>query len=67
MLGRLAASHAGVQFRGVEGNLSRNRAKKSPAELDLIRRSVYISAQAHREAMKLVEPGMNEFDPRTSG
>jgi Xaa-Pro aminopeptidase len=66
MLGRLAASHSGVQFRGVEGQLSRIRAKKSPAELDLIRRSVYISAQAHREAMKLVEPGMNEFEVRAA-
>lgn len=66
MLGRLAASRSGVQFRGVEGSLSRIRAKKSPAELDLIRRSVYISAQAHREAMKLVEPGMNEFEVRAA-
>jgi len=64
MLGRLADMHPGVQFRGVEGQLSRVRAKKSPAELDLIRRAVYISAEAHREAMKEVAPGLNEFEIR---
>lgn len=66
VLGRLAASHPDVQFRGVEGHLSRIRALKSPAELDLIRRAVYITAQAHREAMTLVEPGMNEFEVRAA-
>lgn len=66
VLGRLAGSHPDVQFRGVEGHLSRIRATKSPAELDLIRRAVYISAQAHREAMKLVEPGVNEFEVRAA-
>lgn len=66
LLGRLADLHPEVQFRGVEGQLSRVRAKKSPAELDLIRRAVYISAQAHREAMKLVAPGMNEFEIRAA-
>jgi Xaa-Pro aminopeptidase len=40
------------------------RAKKSAAELDRIRRAAYISAVAHREAMRELEPGMNEFEIR---
>jgi Xaa-Pro aminopeptidase len=40
------------------------RGTKSAAELDRIRRAVYISAIAQREAMRELEPGMNEFEIR---
>jgi Xaa-Pro aminopeptidase len=42
--------------------LSRIRATKTVSELDLIRRATLISALAHREAMRSVRPGMNEFE-----
>ncbi|HEX8390774.1 MAG TPA: Xaa-Pro aminopeptidase [Longimicrobium sp.] len=38
------------------------RATKSPAELDMLRRAVLITTLAQREAMRAVEPGMNEFE-----
>jgi Xaa-Pro aminopeptidase len=38
------------------------RARKSPAELARIRRAVDVTVQAHREAMRLIEPGLNEFE-----
>jgi Xaa-Pro aminopeptidase len=38
------------------------RQTKTPAELDMLRRAVYITVLAQREAMRAVEPGMNEFE-----
>jgi Xaa-Pro aminopeptidase len=38
------------------------RQTKTPAELDLLRRAVYITSLAQREAMRATEPGMNEFE-----
>lgn len=38
------------------------RQTKSAAELDLLRRAALITTLAHREAMRAVEPGMNEFE-----
>jgi Xaa-Pro aminopeptidase len=42
--------------------VQRARAFKSAAELDLIRKSVQITTAAHRDAMRLVAPGFNEFE-----
>ena len=42
--------------------LFRIRQTKSPAELDLLRRAIQVTNLAHREAMRAVEPGMNEFE-----
>lgn len=38
------------------------RQNKTPAELDLLRRAIYITTLAHREAARAVESGMNEFE-----
>ncbi|HST60950.1 MAG TPA: aminopeptidase P N-terminal domain-containing protein [Longimicrobium sp.] len=38
------------------------RQTKTPAELDMLRRAVFITTLAHREAARAVEPGMNEFE-----
>jgi Xaa-Pro aminopeptidase len=64
MLGRLIADHANVTVKQGGRVLSALRAKKSPAELDRLRRATYISAEAHRQAMAAAEPGMNEFEIR---
>lgn len=42
--------------------LQRQRAIKSPTERALIRRAVELTVLAHREAMRALEPGMNEFE-----
>lgn len=63
-LGRLAAAHPEVRIQPVAGAVQQIRATKSPAELDRIRRAVYISSHAHREAMRATAPGMNEFEIR---
>jgi Xaa-Pro aminopeptidase len=64
VLGRLRERHPDVQIRTVQGQVRQLRAVKSHAELDRIRRAVHISALAHREAMRALEPGMNEFEIR---
>jgi Xaa-Pro aminopeptidase len=64
VLGRLRAEHPDVQIRSVQRNVRELRGVKSSAELDRIRRAVYISVLAHREAMREVQPGMNEFEIR---
>jgi Xaa-Pro aminopeptidase len=38
------------------------RKTKTPAELDMLRRAIHVTALAQREAMRAVEPGMNEFE-----
>lgn len=48
--------------RDLSGALLRIRAAKSPAELDMLRRAIHITTLAHRQAMRAVEPGMNEFE-----
>lgn len=42
--------------------VDRLRGSKSPAELALIRKAVDITVVAQREAMRAIEPGMNEFE-----
>lgn len=60
VLGRLRP-HGYTQL---QAHIRQLRATKSAAELDRIRRAVYISAIAQREAMRELEPGMNEFEIR---
>ncbi len=61
MLMRLATQH-GVRSVPADETLNRLRGTKSAAERDLIRRAVYITNVAHGEAMRSMEPGMNEFE-----
>ena len=42
--------------------VDRLRGRKSTAELSLIRKAVDITVIAHREAMRVIEPGVNEFE-----
>lgn len=64
VLQRLRRERPAVEVRSVQGHVRTLRGDKSQAELDRIRRAVYISALAHREAMLAVQPGMNEFEIR---
>jgi Xaa-Pro aminopeptidase len=50
------------QIGDASSAVDRLRGRKSAAELELIRKAVAITVTAHREAMRLIEPGMNEFE-----
>ena len=58
----LAAAHPSVKVASANQAVMLLRAKKSAAELDLIRKAVAITVDAQREAMRAMEPGMNEFE-----
>jgi len=58
----VAEEHPGTRTQWLDDSLFAIRAVKSPAELDLLRRSIYITVLAHRQAAMAVEPGMNEFE-----
>jgi Xaa-Pro aminopeptidase len=53
---RFAAAHPSLTMRDAHPYLYQLRAKKSPAELALIRRAAEISAEGHKAAMRLPSP-----------
>lgn len=57
----LAARVPGLAVRDAHPLLNRLRARKSPAELALLRRAAAISSEGHRAAMALPSPG-HEYD-----
>ena len=59
---QIAARNSGIRIAGLSAELTRLRAPKSPAELDLLRRAILVTVLAHREAARALEPGMNEFE-----
>ena len=61
-LTRLRERHPEVTVRDVTSQVRQMRATKSDAELELIRKAVLITVEAHKDAMRLIEPGMNEFE-----
>ena len=64
VLARIAARYPQLQVRQAGRALNALRAKKSPAELDRLRRATYLTAEAHRQAMMATAPDMNEFEIR---
>lgn len=46
----------------LRARLDQLRAVKTPEELALLRRAIGITDEAHREAMRAVEPGMHEYE-----
>jgi Xaa-Pro aminopeptidase len=56
------ARNPGVEVANVALAILRLRAVKSPAELAMLRRAIYITTLAHHEVARAVEPGMNEFE-----
>ena len=61
-LAALRAKHPDIDIADPAGVVLRMRGRKSSAELDLIRRAAAISMEAHHEAARALEPGMNEFE-----
>ena len=58
----LKAKHRDVKVVNADGQVMRLRGKKSPAELELIRRAAKVSAAAHKEVLHAIAAGMNEFE-----
>ncbi len=58
----IRAKHPQLKIASANPQLAKMRGTKSPAELELVRKAVAISLDAHREAMLAIEPGMNEFE-----
>jgi Xaa-Pro aminopeptidase len=59
---QLREKHAGLEVVNAAPLAMMLRGKKSAAELDLVRKAAEITADAHREVGKLIEPGTNEFE-----
>jgi Xaa-Pro aminopeptidase len=51
----------GVQLEDVTGKIGALRQIKSPGEIALITRAVEVSVDAHLEAMKMMRPGLYEY------
>ncbi len=51
----------GVQLEDVTGRIGALRQIKSPGEIALITRAVEVSVDAHLEAMKMMRPGLYEY------
>ncbi len=58
----LASRHTGLVVRDAHPIVNQLRARKSEAELDLLRTAAAISDAGHEELMKKIEPGMHEYD-----
>jgi Xaa-Pro aminopeptidase len=58
----LTASRSGLKVASANQQVATLRGTKSQAELDLIRKAVDITVEAQRNAMRAIEPGMNEFE-----
>jgi len=56
----LGRARPGLRVESLDSVVFQMRARKSPAELALLRRAAEISAAAHREAMRALAPGCNE-------
>jgi Xaa-Pro aminopeptidase len=52
----VAARHRGLEVKDAHAIVDQLRARKSPAEMALLRRAAEISSEGHLEAMKLAEP-----------
>ncbi|TVP50477.1 MAG: M24 family metallopeptidase [Gemmatimonadales bacterium] len=58
----LVEGHDGVSVRTINSEVNALRALKSDAELELLRRTVAITVEAHREVAAHLAPGRNEFE-----
>ncbi len=59
---RLKARHPGLAVKDAHPVVNQLRARKSDAELALLRKAVEITDEGHRELMRRIEPGMHEYD-----
>lgn len=57
-----AVKGPGLQVGNLDPVADQLRSRKSAAEFALIQRATEITVRAHRDVMRLIEPGMNEFE-----
>jgi Xaa-Pro aminopeptidase len=57
-----ASAHPGLEPRDAHSVVDSLRARKSPAELALLRRAIDITVAAHRDALRAVRPGVWEYE-----
>jgi Xaa-Pro aminopeptidase len=57
-----AERHPGVRVRDAHPTVDSLRARKSPAELALLRRAIEVTVAAQQEAMRTIRPGMWEYE-----
>ncbi len=62
VLKELARRHPGLVLRDAHPIVAELRARKSPAELALIRRAAEISSAGHEAVMRSIAPGLHEYD-----
>ncbi|MDQ3244670.1 MAG: Xaa-Pro aminopeptidase [Gemmatimonadota bacterium] len=58
----IVSRNPGVTVQPGNAKLGAGRRVKSATELDFLRKAIAITVDAHREAMRATEPGMNEFE-----
>ena len=56
------SDHMRTQVKNANADVSAIRRVKSAPELDFIRRAVNVTVAAQKDAMRVIEPGMNEFE-----
>jgi Xaa-Pro aminopeptidase len=59
---QLRVSHPYLVVQSLNSTVMRLRARKTPAEIALLRRAAEISSLAHKEAMKATAPGCGEYE-----
>lgn len=57
-----SARHPGVKIDNAHPLVDRLRARKSPAEMALIRKAAEVSVAGHLAAMRITAPGLHEYD-----
>ena len=58
----LRTARPDVRPRNLAQAVDERRGRKTAEEMELIRKAVAITVEAHREAMRAIEPDMNEFE-----
>jgi len=62
IVGGFLKSNTRLALKPANAEVANLRRIKTAAELDFIRRAVNVTIGAQRDAMRLIEPGMNEFE-----
>ena len=62
LVASLRAGHPTLEVHDARGLVLRQRGTKSAAELAFVRKAAEITVAAQLEAMRAIEPGMNEFE-----
>ncbi len=62
MVEAIVARNPGLTVQSINSRVNASRRIKSAAELDFLRKAIATTVDAHKEAGRAIEPGMNEFE-----